>query len=371
MAIRNLRINKRIMSIVLGLGFALNSFPSLGKSDGDGTKLKNNIYYFEEVDESYYRRYNTENKEFQYISIFDDENIFTSQYGASQVDFKDKTKELIENKLIWNELQKYFPVNDFKSTDEAKIFYEAYFSIIGYSGCGYAVAANYIFQNYEGREKEFEKALGYPMYEINKDGDIDFNYEVFMLKFFNYYNLDRCNKKREIIDSLENEINRKRIEFRLRQLDDYNILPKDFKTWTREEQLCWIELGYAKEKEYAKLSSELKKIKSNNINLGIQQDDSFGYLKDYLNRFGIDCNIKYSKNITDYNVGDIIASENFDLYQMNPYGIIVSKNSNIGLHYLYITDTGNESVIVSSWGNKYVLDNSNATNVSKVLIKNR
>lgn len=156
MKIKNIKVNKKLLSILMAFGFAVMPV-SEGITD---TNIKE-------------------------ISIFSEDNISSNQYGANQRDFK-KYSLLINNPYIWESLQKYFPVESFTTEEEAEYFYKKYFEIIYNSGCGYAVACDYVFHSFEGREKEFEKAFGYPMYTINENGSIDFNYEVFMLDFFNY-----------------------------------------------------------------------------------------------------------------------------------------------------------------------------------------
>ena len=50
---------------------------------------------------------------------------------------------------------------------------------------------NSLFVEYEGKEKEFLDKFGFPMYNINEEGDIDFNYEYLILDFFSYIHV-RC-----------------------------------------------------------------------------------------------------------------------------------------------------------------------------------
>ena len=43
-----------------------------------------------------------------------------------------------------------------------------------------------MFQEFDGKEKEFEETFGYPMYTIDEEGAIHYNYYVFILEFFNF-----------------------------------------------------------------------------------------------------------------------------------------------------------------------------------------
>lgn len=56
-------------------------------------------------------------------------------------------------------------------------------------GCGYVALINTIFQQFTGREEDFEKTFGFPMY--GKDGDL--NYNAMVTDF--YSAMDNHNKK--------------------------------------------------------------------------------------------------------------------------------------------------------------------------------
>ena len=77
MNIKNLKINKRILSFILAFGFML--FPNVSKGE-------------------------TSNNRYQIVSIFNDENINSGQYGASQIAFKENVRQLLADELIWDEL---------------------------------------------------------------------------------------------------------------------------------------------------------------------------------------------------------------------------------------------------------------------------
>ena len=114
---------------------------------------------------------------------------------------------------IWEEMQKYYPVDSFKSEGEAMFFYEKYFNIIYDCGCGYAAAANFIFHIFEGKEEEFQEKFGFPMYSMTDKG-IDFNYELMMLKFFNFLHLVTNDDSKAIRDFMKKDM----LEFKLFQL---------------------------------------------------------------------------------------------------------------------------------------------------------
>ena len=144
------------------------------------------------------QRYSYEDHKYNPISIYDLENDDIDQFGASQSPFYYNFYELMEDPLIYAELQKYYPEDSFDSIDEAMDFYERYFSVIEYTGCGYAGVTNMIFKEFEGREAEFEEKFGFPMYTIDEKGNLDFNYEVMMLMIFDF-----CNAGRGTIEQME------------------------------------------------------------------------------------------------------------------------------------------------------------------------
>lgn len=44
--------------------------------------------------------------------------------------------------------------------------------------------------------------------------------------------------------------------------------------------------------------------------------------------------------------------------------------NDVGLHYVYVTNVPQDgTIIVSSWGKKYIFDPTSATNISKVFVK--
>ena len=125
------------------------------------------------------------------LSIFDIDNIRTNQYGASQIDFNRRFDYLIKEQKMWREVQNEFPLRDFDDYQDAMDFYRDYFNQIGACGCGYAAATNTIFQIFEGNETGFQNTFGFPMYSLLKDTP-DYNYELMMLKFFQFRNIEKA-----------------------------------------------------------------------------------------------------------------------------------------------------------------------------------
>jgi hypothetical protein len=114
------------------------------------------------------------------ISIFGDYNLPSKQYGGNQEDFYNNQKELLKDELINNVFDYY----SFNSTYEER---SNYLERVREMGCGKVAMTNIVFNLMEGKEEEFKKTFGYPMYNIkmNDDGSVggvDYNYEPLVLE---------------------------------------------------------------------------------------------------------------------------------------------------------------------------------------------
>lgn len=99
--------------------------------------------------------------------VFDDEG----QYGGNQG--SPKSRKGAEQNALYDIVRQYYP--DY--TDKEL---EAFMKKLNSEGCGYVAVINTIFAAYEGREKEFEKTFGFPMYGNN--GDL--NYDRLLVDFY-------------------------------------------------------------------------------------------------------------------------------------------------------------------------------------------
>ncbi len=363
MKIKKIRFNKRILSTLLALGISITPISALCEAHHMG----NNIYMMSDGD-IYYKRYDDKTNSYNNISIFDDENISSSQYGANQDVFRSNGNSLINNSLIVQEMNNYFPISDFESEKEALLFYEAYFKLIAKSGCGYAAATNFIFRMFEGKEVEFEGIFGFPMYTYNNlSMDIDFNYEILMLKFFNFYNLDKLNRKNMIIDSLAGDIYsiKTMIENEKREPVKSNHFI------SREELSVLLKTHGMKTYEYNTRNTNIDIIPHNTrINLGIPVDETFGYLNQFLSQYHLSLDIRRAYNTHNYQSNDIVVADNLTLEVVDNTGYVLQSKINVDLHYVYVIEVlKNGDVVVSSWGNKYVFNKNNTNDAIKLLIK--
>lgn len=307
-----------------------------------------------------YQRYDIDTNEYRKITIFDKENTFLHQYGANQGDFRSAHfYSLIKNPIVLDEMKRMFPLEEFETREEATLFYRYYFDIIAKEGCGFAVAANYVFRMFEGKEKEFYNKFGYPMYNVSYDY-VDFNYEVFMLKFFNYYI-----ESNNMLNAIKSSTMRKVCKF---IIEDYNKQKKkhrksfdEFKHFTSEEYHKWKEKNDIIVEQINKYKEKINKYSKVEETYGIPLDVRFGNLDKYLAKHGIKIKCKI-KSLDNLNIDDIIISDDYILYDKNQ-GINEDRGMHMeGLHYLYVSDiTIDGEIIVSSWGEKYTFTDKDDT----------
>ena len=304
-------------------------------------------------DNPIYQYQNNETNELKPISIFDEKNKISHQYGANQSVFK---------------IQSIFPWQDFETKEYAKLFYEFYFATISECGCGYAAVTNYVFRLFEGREEEFYNTFGYPMYKVETQY-VDFNYEIFMLKFFNYYI-----KSTNSLNDIKNHVMIKVYQYKL---DEYENKKKenrmkfnDFKKMTSEEYHKWEKKNSSYKKIIKKYKEKIKQIPLNDRGYGIPLNTTFGNLVKYLKQYGINIKCQLIKDSKKAKIDDIIASEDYSLSEERLYGIEEYDYSNTGPHYMYITGiTDDGKIIVSSWGDMYTFDDQEAKWTTRINIK--
>lgn len=93
--------------------------------------------------------------------VFDD----TGDYGGDQGDPQSQWGFWSEKKDLYEIVRRHYP--DY-SDKEIKAFLKK----LNSEGCSYVAFLNTLFAAYEGREEEFERTFGFPMY---KDGDLNYN----------------------------------------------------------------------------------------------------------------------------------------------------------------------------------------------------
>ena len=282
-------------------------------------------------------------------SIFDDDNIDSKQYGASQTVFRDNVEVLIEDPLIWDELQKVYPVSDFFNEEEARIFYQFYLYLVFDSGCGYAAAADLVYHAYENDPEGFQNTFGFPMYKINKNNSVDYNYEILMLKFFNFKNLVVDKSYDEVDRAILRKFYQTLIEKYSKESKYIQVEGREFLNWTEEEWTKERRKVAEKKKRLEELEKKRDNISYKKGNSGIEVIYYYNYLSKFLKQYGISISKTTAKGgIKNVKPDEILASKDLILYHLNDSGTVENK-MDYDNHYVYVTDSSYDGKpIVSS-----------------------
>lgn len=267
-----------------------------------------------------------------YISYMDDTGYYSytnninKNYGGSQMIFQgdDGYSQLLDknnyyyDEYIANGLKKLFP-------DASMEEYVSYLDKICNTGCGYVAFANSVFKSFEGKEKQFENIFGYPMY---KEDSGKRYYNTYRLAFdaFNYIWAEAS-------------------DYTLEQIvyGDDNIVENNSNpvqlgsdggggTW---DSMQYLFKNFMKEKYDFDIKVE--------VDRDVSVDDLSTRIEEY-SKIG-------------YNV--VIGTSGYNLYNMDD----TLFYSNGGGHAMAITNvTDDGTVIVSTWGNSYILDMSDLEN---------
>ena len=316
-----------------------------------------------------FQRFDKRTNEYHDISIYDFENVLTNQFGANQNAFVYNFYDLLRDELIVNEIQKRFPTEEIDELIDPTVFYKCYFEIIRRNGCGFAAGVNAIFREFEGREDEFYDAFGFPMYEINTNYRVNFNYELMLLLYFNkHIEIDSSFKLLKI--SIERMAYQYEIDYYTELREKYRNNNKDFKNWTAEKMLKWKETDKELEDIIQKLNVKLLNVPETSDNYAFYDSNHYTHINEFLKDYGIKFDISSKKNINDIEQDDIIACSGATVYLGNgeiftPYFI-----DDVGSHCFSVAEVsidtkGNKQYVVSSWGHMFVID-KNKTEVIKV-----
>ena len=222
---------------------------------------------------------------------------------------------------------------------------------------------------FEGREDEFYKLFGFPMYSVDFQY-VDFNYELFMLKLFNY-NMASTNR----LDIIRQHVMRQVYEWKINDLKENQALirPKyaEFKKWTKEQYDEWRAKDDDFDARIAEVEGKLKSLPVEEENettyFGLPLD--FNIFSEYLAQYGINVKSTLSDGTDNVEADNILASEDYSLFHHGNDGYEYDY-TDTGSHYLYVvgvTDDG--KIIVSSWGDMYIFNDENAAYTKKLQIE--
>ena len=115
-----------------------------------------------------------------FVGLFSEKTNSTGQYGGAQQDFTNNIDELSKDPIIKNTIKEFYNVDD---TQSVRTLLES----IECCGCNFVAIATAIMKKYQGREEDFYNTFGYDMYKIDKNGNVDFNYERLVVEEFCYF----------------------------------------------------------------------------------------------------------------------------------------------------------------------------------------
>lgn len=253
---------------------------------------------------------------YQNINCYDKINCNSTQYGGNQMDFRYHTDELLQDPIILDKLKETYP-------DASMEQYELYLNKICNTGCGYTALVNTIFNEYTGREDEFRDIFGFDMYKIDSSGNIDYNYEYLILDYFNYawsYNYD--------IEELIADVSDDSTDLALSG-EEVSI-----QTGANDYALNGLFDKYMFKHYNVELESNLESCKNSE-----------------------ECIKKYKELIKNGHDNIYITSEGFDLISTKKDTEEPIRLRDIGSHGMAVTGINEDgNLIVSSWGEEYVID---------------
>ncbi len=320
--------------------------------------------------------------------IFSKTNKLTDQYGGNQMDFENNVKELLKDPIIIAKIREYFP-------DATLEDCELYLRSLTYVGCGYVAAVNTIFKAYQGREEEFAKTFGFPMYKISDyDNEhkyqlLDYNYEYLILDFFNYDNTHVWNnytqqteyKKKDIKDLYDGITKSKLLNILylgtgIKETNVDGTNGNTFPYFLEEKYGVKVDLedhsNYPLERvllepntpEYDEVFNKRAKAYAEQLGSAYEKlyiEQMYGKEQLYADREKINSEnvIDAYKELSAQGRQVVLSAKGYTMWNKNNplYFQISTKNTPAG-HAMYVTGVTNDGkkLIVSSWGEEWVLD---------------
>jgi len=286
------------------------------------------------------------------ISIYGEYTELNEQYGGSQSDFKNNNAELLQDPIILKMLKETYPEADMED-------YECYLSALCEHGCGYTAFINMVFENFEGREDEFQKTFGFPMYTVDDKGNIDFNYEYLILDLFNYIwgNSGYTIKELYGYEDFRDDPNIvKTVEKITGTYDsDYGLANYwNFASWLKEKYGIDIRVNIVNKNEMKikvyKGTQEYEEI-AKSAGITYNADDFFYKSTKDFKKY-IEEQLKDSNKV-------IVGLGGFDLYYPDGSEIYTDDLDPHAMSVVEVTELG---IIVSSWGQRYLIKYEDLTN---------
>lgn len=254
--------------------------------------------------------------------------IFKEPYGGDQGSARYATGE--EKERIYEIIRQYYPN---MTEDEMKIL----LSRLNNEGCGYVAITNSLFIQYKGKEEEFEKTFGFPMFRTSASGKKEYNFNALIVDL--YCATDNHNADKFLWFTIGDKVNK---------FEDYDKTDGDKKDYKITEDQTGSGTN------------------SDNRNYRIQK-----YLDDHNAGISASVDSGHKISVNSYNdllkKGDVMVKiyEGETIYKENDNGelseyMTMGKNEGHIMAVTGIDDQGN--LIVSSWGERYIIKTKECKN---------
>ena len=284
--------------------------------------------------------------------IFSEFNSYTGTYGGNHHNFFPHIDELLEDEWITNFLKEKYP-------DADELDYYLFFDELTNHGCGYIAIANCIFEQFEGKEELFKKYFGYDMYTVDSDGAKKYNYEYLVTEFFSYYWSDY-----DITSIYDYLIKQEKYKNSNLSAENYSLLREYIKDDLDQFEAFRGPVPAPRTECLKKFLEE--KIPAEDYQFDAETLYDYYYDKETMAEKPPEPPIDIDKIREELKSGKTIelASSGYDLYTVNPVtgerGFCYIEDG--GGHAMTITGvTKKGDLVVSTWGNKLIVDISSAT----------
>lgn len=279
---------------------------------------------------------------------FDDDKQ-NGSYGADQGNMAHHKKGIwffgyrwFEDEDLYAYIRSHSRYKNYSQTDIARLMNQ-----INKEGCGYIAIVNNIFAEYEGREDEFQRRFGFPMYDKNGKANYDYLIVDFYANTDDKYFLNDPKGAKALVNDVILSYKGKEDAFRAK----YGCDPI-------------TENGYINREAAQKILNEYegKDIADLKID-GTTTYSIENRFRHYLDEKGMSYECESVKGLDAGQIKEYInsgksvniATESFNLYNEN--GKAVAKD--VESHWMTITGvTEDGRYIVSSWGKRYYLNPS-------------
>ncbi len=235
--------------------------------------------------------------------------------------------------------------------------------------CSYAAVCNEIFMMFRDNEKLFEENFGYSMYKKNENGSKVLNTAELLLDMYVFAN--SSNNKRKFVIEHNNGNKTLNNKFLSNKVDPLN---RRLLNATSQEFLSKHNVGKNNNLINEFLTSKNPNLYytseiayNNNDKKVIPEQEYTDALKQIKNKLdsGYLASMDFFYNPKKNDV--IINMYSYDTYKYNSTSTAVWQEG--GGHAVFITEINNKGIVVSSWGNKYLIPHSDLMNGGRFQIE--